>query len=778
MDPISSSTFTNTLSVSGLATGLDTDSIVEGLVAIQQRQVQLLEIRQLEVAEQQEAFKNIEARLLTLRGNASSLARTQNGVFDARTVTSSDESVLVGAASGSAAIGSYTFRVENLARAHQIASQGFDSANSEITQGTIQIGIGGATSTITIDSNNNTLTGLANAINQADAGVTAAIINDGGAQPFRLLLSSTQTGSDNAIVLGNNLTANNGDARRPELGTDYVGSVVPDAGFSGTSSVTSNEGAGSFTGTASTTYTFTVTTGGTVGTDNGIEIAYTDTTGTNTGTITVNSTDVDTLLDVAEGIQVQFSSGTLVGGEQFTIDASLLNVQEATDAKVSLGSSAGALTISSDSNQVEDLIPGVTLDLVGADPGKDVTLRIDNNVELARQSILDFVSNYNDFIEFVGELTRFDPETEAAGVLLGNGDVLSIQNQVSITLINTVAGLESTVNRLGSLGISTTELGTLSANEAKLDDVLNGNVEDVTLADVKRLFGLTGETTNPGITFISGSTKTKASETPYQIDLLQAAEQASVTATQGLASSILIDGSNNELTVEVDGQATTLTLTQGTFTQTQLAQSLEAQINSSDDLQGRRVSVNVQSGQLVITSALYGLSSTVAVTGGSALGDLGFDGTETATGQDVAGNFIVDGQIEEAVGTGQFLVGNSGNANTADLQVRVNLASSQILPGIESDIDITRGIASELDVVLGRVLDPVTGRFKTVNTGFQDQIDDIEESITKQNERLEAKRDALIRQFIKLEVTVNQLKTTSSFLTAQLTSIQPFRQDQ
>src|SRR5439155_3685068 len=137
-----------------------------------------------------------------------------NGPFDARTVTSSNQDLLTAAGSSSAAPGVYTLQVNSLARAEQLASQGFDSANSTITQGTIQLHVGtGAAATITIDSTNNTLQGLANAINNANAGVTATVLNDGsgnGNQAYRLLLTAKQSGANNSISITNNLAADGG----------------------------------------------------------------------------------------------------------------------------------------------------------------------------------------------------------------------------------------------------------------------------------------------------------------------------------------------------------------------------------------------------------------------------------------------------------------------------------------------------------------------------------------------------------------------------------------
>src|SRR6202034_2380703 len=106
------------------------------------------------------------------------------------------------------------------------------------------------------------------------------------------------------------------------------------SGYTGTAAVTANTGAGNYTGDANDTYTFTVVNGGTVGTDNNIQLSYSDSTGANTGTITLNSGDAGVFQNVAQGLQVQFGAGTLVAGQSFTVKAYVPTVQQAANASV------------------------------------------------------------------------------------------------------------------------------------------------------------------------------------------------------------------------------------------------------------------------------------------------------------------------------------------------------------------------------------------------------------------------------------------------------------
>ncbi len=90
--------------------------------------------------------------------------------------------------------GSYQVEVVDLAQVDKEVSQGYaDKTAPNFATGNLSLTVGSASPVdIAIDSTNNSLEGVMNAINGADAGVTASIINDGTNAPYRLVL----TGSD------------------------------------------------------------------------------------------------------------------------------------------------------------------------------------------------------------------------------------------------------------------------------------------------------------------------------------------------------------------------------------------------------------------------------------------------------------------------------------------------------------------------------------------------------------------------------------------------------
>ncbi|MCA9176298.1 MAG: flagellar filament capping protein FliD [Planctomycetales bacterium] len=655
------------LTIDGLASGIDTTKIVEGLLEIQQKQIDQFESRKTKTGVQQASFSGLESRLLSLRNDLSKLTTSGGSVFRNRSATSSDESLVQVAASSNAPVGSYQIKVNQLAQSHQVATQGFDDPGSLITEGdlTLQVGSGAAT-TITIDSSNNTLQGLVDSINRSDAGVSAVLINDGSASPYRLMLTAEATGAANDIRITNGLGATAGSATQP-----------------------------------------------------------------------------------------QFDLGNAI--------------QDPLDANVTLGSGAGAITVNSSTNHVENVVPGVTLNLLGADPAKAININVTQNSDATIESAQAFVESYNNLMSYIDSQARFTAETEDAGPLLGNRAVIRIQDDLRLLLTESIGGLNPSLNRLTAAGFSLDDKGQLSLDETRLRDLVEGRVEGVDSDDVARLFALGADSDTSGVSFVFGSSRTAEGE--VQVDITSAATTAVLTAGSALAGSTVIDGTNNTLDVDIDGANAVITLAAGTYTQQELADQLQIQLNSHQDLRGRQLEVSLDGGALRIESLTIGSASEIQINSGTALTALGLSGGESARGQDVVGKFIVNGEEELATGRGNLLVGNSENRYTADLQVRASLAASQLVSGPEATLNVTRGVASRLDQLINEFVDPVNGRIKSENDRFDDQIESIDESIERLKAQFEAQQESLLAQFVSLESTISELQNTGNFLASQLGGI-------
>ena len=143
-------------SITGISSGIDTDSIVNAMIDFGRANAYVLEAQQAEKGNMITALKALEAKILGLKAQTTQLTRTSN--FEKISVNVSDSDFMTATGAGQVGTGQYDVQIHSLARNHQIASQGFETQDEyDMGQGTIDIHIGtGAINTITIDNTNNT----------------------------------------------------------------------------------------------------------------------------------------------------------------------------------------------------------------------------------------------------------------------------------------------------------------------------------------------------------------------------------------------------------------------------------------------------------------------------------------------------------------------------------------------------------------------------------------------------------------------------------------------
>ncbi len=191
-------------SVGGLVTGLDTQKIVDALVQAERIPIDRLQVREQGFTEQVTALQQLNTLVKAVQDAADAL-KDSTGPLLGRTATATNADAVAVSVTDTTPAGSYSVDVTQLAQAQTLttpAGRFADTDTTTVGTGTLSIQIGSATAVdITIDSTNNTLAGVRDAINKADAGVTAAIVNDGGASPYRLVLTADKTGLSNAATL-------------------------------------------------------------------------------------------------------------------------------------------------------------------------------------------------------------------------------------------------------------------------------------------------------------------------------------------------------------------------------------------------------------------------------------------------------------------------------------------------------------------------------------------------------------------------------------------------
>ncbi|MCS6924970.1 MAG: flagellar filament capping protein FliD [Candidatus Binatia bacterium] len=192
-----------TIQFSGLASGLNTSAVINGLLRVERRAIELLQQQKIRFQAQQGVLTTLSSKLASLKSAAQALSLSTD--FSKRAASSSDTSVLTAVAGSTAAIGTYSIVVDELAQCKSVQSASFTSATATITTGTLTITVGSSNTTLTIDTTNNTLAGLKEAINSSGAAVTASIVQV-AAGDYRLLIQSKHTGTANAFTLSGSLT--------------------------------------------------------------------------------------------------------------------------------------------------------------------------------------------------------------------------------------------------------------------------------------------------------------------------------------------------------------------------------------------------------------------------------------------------------------------------------------------------------------------------------------------------------------------------------------------
>jgi len=203
----------------GLGSGLDVESIISGLMSIERRPVQAIATQKTAFQSKISAFGTLKSALTSFQTAVSALSSPAK--FNAQTVTSSNTSVLTATSNGSATLGNYDITVSQLARSQKLASTGFSNVSDPVGTGTLTISFGKYNPvdtdplttndntfvantdkqdiTLTIDSSNNSLAGIRDAINAKNASVSASIINDGTTN--RLVITSKDTGEVNSLKI-------------------------------------------------------------------------------------------------------------------------------------------------------------------------------------------------------------------------------------------------------------------------------------------------------------------------------------------------------------------------------------------------------------------------------------------------------------------------------------------------------------------------------------------------------------------------------------------------
>jgi flagellar hook-associated protein 2 len=491
-----------TIQVGGLASGIDTESMISKLMDIEQAPITQINNKEQAFNVELTAYSALETKLNAFKSAMDSLSSTVD--FKSFSASSSDESIFTATAGMSAVPGSHDITVQQLAKVQKLYSTGF-SQSEAVGEGTLHIEGG---SSVTIDSSNNKINFKEDAGSGLGSELTATIAS--GTYTVTELEAAVKSAMETASAAGGNsatydvsydaasqkFSISDGGGTLTELdllwgsGTDAAASVAATMGFSSADE------------TGATTYTADTTTGNVVD----VTVGATDTISDVADAINASDADV-TATVIYDGSQYVLSlAGKQTGdANAFNLTATdsdgnntdtnglsrlvydaggttnMTQVQAAQDAILNVD---GVTDITRSSNTISDVITGITLNLTGAhaDPLTDKdTLTVTQNSDSISTNIQTFVTAYNDLLDFFSQYqAKYDPQAQTAGTLLGDPTTNSIRSSLRNQMAQIIPG-NGAISQLADLGITLSQATTpkLQLDSTTLASALNDHFDEV-----------------------------------------------------------------------------------------------------------------------------------------------------------------------------------------------------------------------------------------------------------------------------------------------------------
>ena len=457
---------------------------------------------------------------------------------------------------------------------HTTAIESLLGLTTEDRTSTGTLTIGGTA--VTINLSTMSLTDVKTAINDAAiAGVTASVVSqtEDGNTYYRLQIDGTQTFVDEKNILNTLGVFDHNSA-------DVTGKV---SGKSMTSE-----------GTYITSTTLlkdidaynTFTSGGSPSGDY-ITLTGTDTGGLDIGSVNFDISSSTTVQDLLNEIETNYgdviayvtSDGKirvddLTGGENLTVkltdhihdtnsklefvDADgFFGAASARKREVIAGEDAtieiDGVEVTNSSNIIDNVIEGVTLNLVGEDaPGTPITitLKIEHDIDTIKANIQDFVDKYNTVMTYINTQFSYDEDSETTGgILFGDGTLSSVKSDLTSALTNKIWGVDSDFSVLTLVGINNEfidededgdEEWILTIDDTKLTGYLQTNFNDV-----MSLFVAQGVTSTSTLSYIGHSRDSEADT--YTVHIDTAATRGTETGNVDLVAS----GIANDVTIKI-----------------------------------------------------------------------------------------------------------------------------------------------------------------------------------------------------------------------------------
>lgn len=396
--------------------------------------------------------------------------------FTSLTATNSQSSAFGVTTDSSAQAGNFNVNVTQIATAQRSPSGGFAARSTVLNGGTpfdLSLKIGnGATQTINVTTT--TPAGVVSAINGANLGVTAQLLNTGdAANPFTIVVSG-QTGTNN------NFSITSATVDKLNFGTSTASKNLSSTTVSSLSALTNDLSLSIHLGGVASQVTVAkpadraITPADIAAAINSQNLGVTANLVTNTG----NTNQPFTLVfSAAQGTSTSFSLSSIDASDLDVSSTRLANnnLQEARNASFTVD----GLAISRSSNTIKDVIPGVSLELFTATTG-NARIDLKRDSSGIEEKLNALVTAYNDFMDNMKILGDSASEDEVyGGALAGDSFLSSIKSQVRQLVMGDSSTPGNRLKAARDVGIDIDRNGKMSLNTNKLESALNNHFADV-----------------------------------------------------------------------------------------------------------------------------------------------------------------------------------------------------------------------------------------------------------------------------------------------------------
>jgi flagellar hook-associated protein 2 len=352
----------------GMASGLP-PNIVETIMDAERIPIKNQQANREKVEARLKLVQDLESKLTDVDKSMSELVGTRG--FMNNKLFSGDPNIVTGTADPDAPVtGSWNVEVMQLPQKASAVTNGFpDRDTTEVGVGYIKFETPDGNKEVYISGNDNTLDGVARAINSAGVGVRASVITDRSDKenPFKLLIAGLSTGDEKQVI---------------------------------------------------------------------------------------------------------FPSVYMLDGDQ---DLFFDQTRDAQNGKIKVD----GFEFEVSENTIRDIIPGVTLELRQAAPGRSINISVKEDYEVIVGKIDEFVKATNGVFSFIQQQNALNEKSDTSKTLGGDSLLRSIESRMRNLMQTPLYGINGSIKRLSEIGISFQRTGVLQFEKKKLDSILSKNAKDV-----------------------------------------------------------------------------------------------------------------------------------------------------------------------------------------------------------------------------------------------------------------------------------------------------------